>query len=891
MREKDFCLNTILEKGVWSFLSAFWQLKENYFSTIFFIVFLVLFFGEISAPKISYADGNLNLMSAHSGTVNNILNFGDKDILELSVNGDLYLGENGESFKLYRDVDTSAQELERTVIKKINITKYSDVNGADDNIYEVFLGGSGSAGEKIHGADERWELSEGIIIGEKVIFHAGGNGVSGDVGSTSGGNGGSASFVITGGKSSFAEMVYLGGNGGENAQGGNGGNITFDFSGETLSFLNGGYFGGTGGDGSSEISGGNGGNAVLHFHSGDILFDGDILSFGGKGGNGGENVLGGNGGDVTLNITGGTLLFQGKQTFFGGSGGDSFSGKNGGNAGNVTINISGGETSFTGEYVQIGGTPGRGISSGLAGECILNISGGEMNFFCEKIDFASAGGGVLTLSDASMILGSGSEFIAGTGSRLETSGGSLLFQVDLSATDSGSRDVDGNIIYSTCFTAGSMAFTDISVSDETFVGVEIENIIMGTHIYQASGADSLILKVSDAGTLEMSDRTVETLFYSTSITRGNTENGENEKAMYVRDITVHDPAEVIKNIGGNAVTAGQVITQNVEAYSVIAQSQTYDDVRNATDLLMGTSFTSILNAQIQRMDILNQTLWDQISAIRFSQHSFSFWASGYGGVGEIDGNQYCGYDYDFYGGMIGGEFHVLNYFRMGVYYALGKTSLNSELKYGAMGVDSQDNTFGIYLKWQSLILGGYSFVQGNYSFSEYDTWRNILGEAYLGKFEGTQWGVYFEKGWHSSTASTININSFIAVGYQEINTDAFYESGAGILALSQGEMDMDSLRVYLGARTQFYFGEILTFSINATYIYEFMDENPSVMTSFINCNDVIMITGRGLGDNWVNLGAGAKLSLGSCISFMANYNCNWGDSIFHTGMGTLRFDF
>lgn len=365
----------------------------------------------------------------------------------------------------------------------------------------------------------------------------------------------------------------------------------------------------------------------------------------------------------------------------------------------------------------------------------------------------------------------------------------------------------------------------------------------------------------------------------------------NSAKLFADSIFDTDPDIVFLEAGGNALRAKDIIIG--DAYSILAQSETHQDVRSTADLLTGASFSSMISTQIQRTDIIIQSLMDQITSVNFSQRTFSVWASGYGGIGNIKDNTCSGYDYHLYGGMVGVEFNALGKFRLGALYSLGKTSLDSSMKFGSMTADSQDNLIGGYAKWQSILLGGYSFLVGDYTFNRYETERNILEDYYSGKFNGSQWGVYFEKGWHA-TVGVFNLNSFFAIHYQNLRTDAFSEAFPedcpGTLALYKDGMNFDSLRLFAGARTTYHLG-MFSFSLNVTYVREFMDKNPCGMTSFVNGGDSVMIVGRGLGSDWINAGAGVKFSLGNCISFMANYNGNWGDSLFHTGVGTLRLDF
>ena len=313
------------------------------------------------------------------------------------------------------------------------------------------------------------------------------------------------------------------------------------------------------------------------------------------------------------------------------------------------------------------------------------------------------------------------------------------------------------------------------------------------------------------------------------------------------------------------------------------------------DLLTGRSLSSAIPAQMQRTDALHQTVLSQINSVHFNNRTFSLWGGGYGGIGKVGKNEDC----DFYGGMVGGELNIGKMFRLGAFYALGKSGLDADSKFGSATVDSDDNSLGAYVKWDSLILSGYSLALGNYTFERYKTGREIfaledfssLDEYYTGKSKGSQWGIYYEKGWWYAPMPGLNMNSFFAIQYQNLHAGGFQESGPGALAFRRGDTDFDSLRFYAGVRTTYYVGQILALSVDGAYVYDFLDDKPYTMTSFVDGEESVKIAGRGLGRNWLNLGAGVKFSLGGCVSLMANYNCSWGNSVFHTGMGTLRFDF
>ncbi|MDD3588594.1 MAG: autotransporter domain-containing protein, partial [Thermoguttaceae bacterium] len=320
--------------------------------------------------------------------------------------------------------------------------------------------------------------------------------------------------------------------------------------------------------------------------------------------------------------------------------------------------------------------------------------------------------------------------------------------------------------------------------------------------------------------------------------------------------------------------------------------QTVEEARRNVSGATGELYASTATAQTNRLNYLNTMLANRLqqqngetissdSTVRGQSPSAccpkdstscrrltNLWGSGYGigGFASMGSNNVTGYDYSAGGMLIGADWQS-SMADMGLFYGYGQTNIDSF----ASGLDSKDHTFGGYLKWDSLALGGYTTVLGDFSFSDAKGTRNYNGQGYRGDFDSMQSSVYLERGWKYQNGFGVNINPYAVLQYIGYNADEFSD---GVLTV--GDVNYESLRTKAGLRVDKDFcrnGNLWNLSTSFAWNHELLDTNADFVatTNFGGQAVSATIFGNNAGRDWFEYTAGAKVALTENVTLSGDY--------------------
>lgn len=785
---------------------------------------------------------------------------------------------------------------------------------AGDSFYKTGAGGAGSL-----------YFQGGTIILESAnVGGAGGKTMAGQAGA-----GGEAKLYFGNAVTSIKD-IQMGGSGGQalaqNATAGEGGKATLVFENGTHSIVKsivGGTAGAVANNGNTSYLGAKGGQASVSISGGVVSFD--KVTFGGKGSlvvtstEGTGTGTGGAGGDVLLNVTGGNIDFG--RVVFGGTGGNATDSESGylgvaGAGGNVNAEFARGGVNFN-DIVVFGGQGGQGATDGAGGTANVTFSGATVRFSNLAIfggldgttevsglpsgDIEKAGKAAIFLNSGTVIIERGALLTSyNVESYFKATGGLLLFNVQPTQVGANNQ-----------VEMGAVELPRITIEGSAQLGITMSEWKSGTYELDKTTA---ALTAKDANSLKINNTTFDKLFYSLDVFRGE---GDDANKLYLDKVTVRNPDEVWAAAGGNVAAYRQLeIPDDVDESinNMLMQSRSYEELETAVDHLGGTIVANSNVMQLARITSINQTVLSQIvqangvankgyvyddslSRVRYlgtdkgllANNHVAPWVGYYGGTGDMGfSNHKSGYDLDSEGVIVGLDL-PLYVMRLGGYYAFGESSVKTQSLIGNGKVDADDHLIGLYGKWNSIILGGYGYLSGNYSYSSYDSQRILTDGAAFGSFKNKQWGLYYEKGWQLPFICVI-LNPYIGLQYEDLYTKSFTETGSSDLRMSYGRSDLESFRGLLGLRGILTLG-FFELSANAAYMREMGDLNPAINATLVSTADTMQFWGNGGGRDSLNAGAGVNLTFGQ-LSLMANYNLILSSELtFHAGVVTVRYKF
>lgn len=254
------------------------------------------------------------------------------------------------------------------------------------------------------------------------------------------------------------------------------------------------------------------------------------------------------------------------------------------------------------------------------------------------------------------------------------------------------------------------------------------------------------------------------------------------------------------------------------------------------------------------------------------------WFSGYGSTGGVTSRYgFAGYDFQ-YGGFTAGSTWKGTDVDLALFYGYGQSNFSS----WTSRVKSDDHTFGVLSRWDSLLGAGYTSAGGLFSFSDY---RGAYLTESLNDHDALSGGVSLEKGWKVSTG-TACWNPYAALQYIGYNGDSIQQ---GDMILS--DQTVDSLRSRVGFRrtgTPLFFNQRAALQFGADWMHEFSDSRGSFIA---NVGDrYASIYGAETGRDWLETSLGLNCELSDQVELNGQYFVLTNRYITQqTAAGTLTF--
>lgn len=381
------------------------------------------------------------------------------------------------------------------------------------------------------------------------------------------------------------------------------------------------------------------------------------------------------------------------------------------------------------------------------------------------------------------------------------------------------------------------------------------------------------------------DFSYESLFYSVEMVYDNS------------DILLKSEKKAVEPMQLEGNTASAIALYSEEAIlDVSIESEIWDRTNGAT----GETYGSAAHAQLSRLTYLNQRIAGDLLADNSSQFGGvmlgqnpdgtencccnsdakapKMWGNSYyfGGNAQTH-KQFTGYDYDSAGLNLGMTW-ASDTAALGFFYGYGQTNVDASSSNG----DIDEHTLGVFARWDSRFLGGYSLAVGEVSFGQNDFTRRF-DETFRSDYDSFEGGLYFEKGWKQQLALA-SVNPFAAVQYLGYHADGFSDA-----ALTADAFDFNSLRSVLGARLERSFSNFRA-SAGLAWQHEFLDADASFRASTAAGSQIIFANGSGRDFVETTLGLGWNIS--EKVTLSGDYFLFFNEyTVMNAAMGTVTVKF
>lgn len=403
------------------------------------------------------------------------------------------------------------------------------------------------------------------------------------------------------------------------------------------------------------------------------------------------------------------------------------------------------------------------------------------------------------------------------------------------------------------------------------------------------GSNSLVLgDGSDAlKKIVPTDFSYESILYSVELVY------DNSNILLKSEMKAVDPMR----FEGNTVSAVELYGEEA-LLDVSTDAEIWDRTNGAT----GETYGSAAHAQLSRLTYLNQRMASDLLADASSQFGGVMLGQnpdgtdGTSGTGCCDtagrhvwGNSYYfggnaqthhrmnGYDYDSAGLNLGMTW-ASDTATLGFFYGYGQTDVDAT----ASDVEVNEHTVGLFARWDSRFLGGYTLAIGEISFGQNDFTRRF-DAVYASDYDSFEGGLYLEKGWKQQFAFA-SVNPFAALQYLGYHADGFSDA-----VLTADAFDFNSLRSILGARLERSFSNLRA-TAGLAWQHEFLDSDASFGATTVAGSQIIFANGSGR--DFAEVMAGVGWNLSENVTISGDYYLFFNEhSAMNAGMGTVTVKF
>ena len=270
------------------------------------------------------------------------------------------------------------------------------------------------------------------------------------------------------------------------------------------------------------------------------------------------------------------------------------------------------------------------------------------------------------------------------------------------------------------------------------------------------------------------------------------------------------------------------------------------------------------------------------------------WATGFGGIEDIQGNASLGsnsVNSTLYGGSLGVDYQLTPDYLAGI--AVG----GSDGEFSLPTLATSGSTTGGHVAFYDLATFGAFYGASSTGFSYYTnkTTRTAITGTERGDFDSHEFRSRVEFGRHFGYAGAV-VTVFVALEIADFRSNGFNEttlSGANVFGLDVQGQSTPSVPSFVGARYQQAFvvgnGMIFAPSLQLAYVHEFAPERSQIAGFEALPGATFLVDGARPDRDAAQIKAGAELSIGPASALFASFDSEIsGHAQFYAGKGGLK---
>jgi len=274
------------------------------------------------------------------------------------------------------------------------------------------------------------------------------------------------------------------------------------------------------------------------------------------------------------------------------------------------------------------------------------------------------------------------------------------------------------------------------------------------------------------------------------------------------------------------------------------------------------------------------------------------WAKQYGGYmdqGTHDGIE--GYDAWNTGTAVGLDHMVNDDLTLGASVGYAYGNVDSDANSASTYINSAEGT--LYAAYQGQDHPYFLDAAGSFANNWYDGQRsltvNTINRIADSEYQGQQYGVYLDGGYKFDVGHNIVLAPLTSLQWTHLTLGSYTETDAGDLNLMVNRQSYNILESGLGASISslatYNWGD-LTPEFHAKWLYDFINDNMSVTSSFTGGGASFVSTGANPARDAVDIGGSLSFNLKNNISLIAGVDTEIKDNFFAVyGSLSLRYKF
>ena len=398
--------------------------------------------------------------------------------------------------------------------------------------------------------------------------------------------------------------------------------------------------------------------------------------------------------------------------------------------------------------------------------------------------------------------------------------------------------------------------------------------------------------------------------FSDSIINGNLVITADHSTTGFASLANNNNAHATGNVLDNETNPSSDMTNVLNTLEFLSNAQTTTALNSLGPVIDGgilesttSSLNNFIGASLERaQNVLTFASSENVDSTGVSSGDEnplnSLWAKQYGGYmdqGTRDGIE--GYNAWNTGTAVGLDRMVNDDLTLGASLGYAYGRVNSDANSASTYINSAEGT--LYAAYQGQNHPYFIDAAGSFANNWYDGQRSInvgtINRVADSEYQGQQYGVYLDGGYKFDVGHSIVLTPLTSLQWTHLTLGSYSETDAGDLDLMVNRQSYNILESGLGAsissQEKYNWGN-LTPEFHAKWLYDFINDNMSVTSSFTGGGASFVSTGASPARDAVNIGGSLSFNLKNDVSLIAGVDTEMRDNFIAVyGSVSVRYKF